>query len=425
MNNQNRPLWQRTSLTLQILIALVLAVIVGSLLRGSPENFIDKLVLPSTLVFQAMQALAIPLVFVVFISNLFTGKIFRRENLHFLPLLLTNTTIAAVIGLLISQLTHPGVVGELVGTAKEVSSAICANTNSWLGIIKNLVPETSLLKSFAENNVIQIMVIALCLGIAFQTIREEEIKKITDRELEKEDSTFLALDKVLKFSKEVAVHILGWVIALLPFAVFGFVTQIIARNEFAKFQSLVFYILAVLFALLLQICYYLIRLKISSRLGVKTFLMKGKDTFLTAFGTASSNVTANRANQVLQVMGLQKSSAVLGGFVVQRINKDGTALHLVMTALYVSQLQGLDLSVPQLFLVVVTSIFVSMSTAGIPSAGLVTMTLVFSSVCLNSDYIALISTVYWALDSSCTVVNVMGNMTFAALVDARQKVSHS
>ncbi|MBW4510485.1 MAG: dicarboxylate/amino acid:cation symporter [Scytonematopsis contorta HA4267-MV1] len=424
MNNQNRPWWQRIGLTLQILIALVLAVIVGSLLKGSSEDFIDKLVLPSTLVFQAMQALAIPLVFVVSVSNLFTGKVFRRGNLHLLPSLFINTTIAAVIGLLITQLTHPGIVEQLPGAVKE-SYSKCVNINGWLDIIKNLVPETSLLQSFAENNVIQIMVISLCLGIAFQTIREEEIKKITEQELEKEDSTFLALDRVLKFSKEVAVRILGWVIALLPLAVFGFVTQMIARNEFAKFQSLVFYVLAVLFALLLQICYYLIRLKISSRVGVKTFLMKGKDTFLTAFGTASSNVTANRANEVLQSMGLRKSSAVLGGFVVQRINKDGTALHLVMTALYVSQLQGLDLNIPQLFLVVVTSIFVSTSTAGIPSAGLVTMTLVFSSVCLNSDYIALISTVYWALDSSCTVVNVMGNMTFAALVDAKQKVSHS
>ena len=424
MNNQNRPWWQRIGLTLQILIALVLAVILGSLLKGSSKDLVDNLVLPSTLVFQAMQALAIPLVFVVFVSNLFTGKVFRRRNLHLLPLLLINTTIAAVIGLLVSQLTHPGIVGESMGMPK-VSPAACANTNNWLGIIKNLVPETSLLIPFAANNVIQIMVIALCLGIAFQTIREEEIKKITEQELEKEDSTFLALDRLLKFSKEVAVRILGWVIALLPLAVFGFVTQIVARNEFAKFQSLVFYVLAVLFALLLQICYYLIRLKISSRVGVKTFLMKGKDAFLTAFGTASSNVTANRANEVLQGMGLRKSSAVLGGFVVQRINKDGTALHLVMTALYVSQLQGLNLSFPQLFLVVVTSIFVSTSTAGIPSAGLVTMTLVFSSVCLNSDYIALISTVYWALDSSCTVVNVMGNMTFAALVDAKQKVSHS
>jgi Na+/H+-dicarboxylate symporter len=423
MNNQNPPWWQRISLTLQILIALVLAVIVGSLLKGSSKDLVDNLVLPSTLVFQAMQALAIPLVFVVFVSNLFTGKVFKRQNLRLLRLLLINTTVAAVIGVLITQFTHPGVVEQLPGTAKALSSE-CVNTNSWLGIIKNLVPQTSILLSFAENNVIQIMVIALCLGIAFRAIREEEIKKITEQILEKEDSTFVALDKVLRFSKEVAVGILGWVIALLPLAVFGFVTQIVAKNEFAKFQSLVFYILAVLFALLLQICYYLIRLKISSRLGVKTFLMKGKDAFLTAFGTASSNVTAKRANEVLQDMGLQKSSAVLGGFVVQRINKDGTALHLVMTALYVSQLQGLNLSFPQLFLVVVTSIFVSMSTAGIPSAGLVTMTLVFSSVCLDSNYIALISTVYWALDSSCTVVNVMGNMTSAALVDAKQKVSH-
>jgi Na+/H+-dicarboxylate symporter len=55
----------------------------------------------------------------------------------------------------------------------------------------------------------------------------------------------------------------------------------------------------------------------------------------------------------------------------------------------------------------------------------VTMTLVFSSICLKTENIAFIATVYWLLDSCCTVINVMGNMTVGALIDSRKEISQN
>jgi Na+/H+-dicarboxylate symporter len=70
--------------------------------------------------------------------------------------------------------------------------------------------------------------------------------------------------------------------------------------------------------------------------------------------------------------------------------------------------------------VILTSIFASVGAAGIPEAGLVTMTLVFSSVGLPTEYIAILITVDWFLDRCRTAINVMGDMTVSCLIDGKE-----
>ncbi|NJM24135.1 MAG: dicarboxylate/amino acid:cation symporter [Richelia sp. SM1_7_0] len=156
-------------------------------------------------------------------------------------------------------------------------------------------------------------------------------------------------------------------------------------------------------------------------------MVNGKSGFLNAFGSASGYASRNCTFRALHNIGLSNSSAGLGGFLIQPVNKDGTALHLAISTLFVSQLHNNHLSWVHLFVVILTSVFVSVCTAGIPNAGLVTMTLVISSLnifpkmTVNIGDIALLSTVYWLLDSCTTVINVMGNMTVAAIIDGKKK----
>ncbi len=90
-----------------------------------------------------------------------------------------------------------------------------------------------------------------------------------------------------------------------------------------------------------------------------------------------------------------------------------------MAALFISQVMGSDLSLIQQVIVVLTSIVASVGAAGIPEPGLVTMTLVFTSVGLPTEYIALLITVDWFLDRCRTAINVMGDMTVSALLDGK------
>ena len=116
---------------------------------------------------------------------------------------------------------------------------------------------------------------------------------------------------------------------------------------------------------------------------------------------------------------LRESSASLGALVGSNFNNDGTALYEAMAALFISQVLGLQLTLPQQLVVILTSIIASVGAAGIPEAGLVTMTLVFTSVGLPTEYIALLITVDWFLDRARTAINMMGDMTVSCLLDGK------
>src|ERR1043165_5806144 len=118
-----------------------------------------------------------------------------------------------------------------------------------------------------------------------------------------------------------------------------------------------------------------------------------------------------------------EESAAMGALVGSNFNNDGTALYEAMAALFVAQLLSLHLSLVQQLTIVLTSIVASVGAAGIPEAGLVTMTLVFSAVKLPIEYIALLLTVDWFLDRCRTMINVLGDMTVACLLDGKVRAS--
>jgi DAACS family dicarboxylate/amino acid:cation (Na+ or H+) symporter len=109
----------------------------------------------------------------------------------------------------------------------------------------------------------------------------------------------------------------------------------------------------------------------------------------------------------------------MGALVGSNFNNDGTALYEAMSALFIAQLLGQHLSLMHQLIVIVTSIIASVGAAGIPEAGLVTMTLVFSAVGLPVEYIALLLTVDWFLDRCRTTINVLGDVNVACLLDGK------
>lgn len=408
------PWWQRIPLTLQIIIALVFAISVGLALGAgnpSPSNatFITNLAIPAELVLKALRALATPLILVAVLHTFMTTNIPGTAGRRLAVLLLTNTTVAIVVGLLVANILRPGTWGNLVppGTTEIPTQ----NFDPW-GLFKDAVPD-SVLKPLVDNNVIQLIVIALSFGIVLRGLKSEQIAQ--------GKKGYQPIEDVIGTLFEAVIRVLNWVIALVPLAVFGIVAKIIAERGFAPFQSLAAFIIAVLLALFLQACYYLTRVKFGSWVDPLKFLAGGADAFLTAFSTSSSTVAMPITFEVLQTkIGLRESSASLGALVGANFNNDGTALYEAMSALYISQVIGQHLSLGQQLVVVLTSIFASVGAAGIPNAGLVTMTLVFSSVGLPTQYIALLVTVDWFLDRCRTAINVMGDMTVSALLDGKK-----
>lgn len=405
--------WKHIPLALQIVISIVFAVSLGTLLGGQAANnpdLINHLATPCNLILKALRALATPLIMLAVLHSFLTADIPGKSGRRLATLLITNTTVAIFIGLFVANVLKPGSWGSL---AAPLSTEAPSKTLDPWGLIQEIVPD-SILKPLVDNNVIQLIFMALAFGVVLRALKAQQIS---------EDKTdYQAIERVITILFEAVIRILHWIIALVPLAVFGIVAKTVALQGFAPFKALGAFIVSVLLALCLQACYYLLRVKFGSWVKPTHFLRGGSEALLTAFSTASSTATTPITFEaLLEKIGLRESSASLGALVGSNFNNDGTALYEAMSALFIAQVLGLHLSLPQQLIVVLTSIFASVGAAGIPEAGLVTMTLVFTSVGLPTQYIALLVTVDWFLDRCRTAINVMGDMTVSCLLDGKQR----
>jgi Na+/H+-dicarboxylate symporter len=395
-------------LYVQILLALVAAIAVGTNIGNGP--LAQSFAIPCDLILKALRALATPLILLAVLHTFLTANIPGRAGRKLTVMLLTNTTVAIVIGLGVANLLQPGKWGSIAVT--EAAGDKVASFDPW-ALLQNSVPE-AVMKPLVDNNVIQLIVVALALGIALRGLKAEQIKA--------GKTDYVPVEQLVTFLFDVVVRVLNWVIVLIPIAVFGIVAKTIAVSGFAPFRALAGLIVAVLLALGLQTIYYLIRVRLGSWVSPQRFLAGGSDAFFTAFSTSSSTITMPITFEGLRdKIGLRESSASLGALVGSNFNNDGTALYEAMAALFIAQMIGRELSLTQQLLVVVTSIFASVGAAGIPNAGLVTMTLVFTSVGLPPQYIAILVTVDWFLDRCRTTINVMGDMTVSCLLDGKKQ----
>jgi Na+/H+-dicarboxylate symporter len=403
-------------LYLQIVAALIVAVIVGVLLgAGNPvlsKEAIEHLALPCTLILKALRTLATPLIFLAILHTFMTAEIPSQSGRKLSILLITNTLVAIAIGLFVANVLRPGAGGQALAVTQGKKDAV-KQLDPW-GLISDLIPD-SVIKPLVDNNVISLIFVALAFGIVLRAIKTEQVSRgLRD---------YIAIERTIGILFDAVIRILHWVIALVPLAVFGIVSKTIALQGFAPFKSLGSFVLAVILALLLQATYYLIRVKFGSWLSPQQFIQGGSDALITAFSTASSTATMPITFEALKKIGLRESSASLGALVGSNFNNDGTALYEAMSALFISQVLGQNLSLVQQLMVMLTSIVASVGAAGIPEAGLVTMTLVFTSVGLPTEYIAILITVDWFLDRCRTAINVMGDMTVSAVIDGKHRKS--
>jgi Na+/H+-dicarboxylate symporter len=208
---------------------------------------------------------------------------------------------------------------------------------------------------------------------------------------------------------------------LAPYAVFALIASVISRFGVDVLKSLVIYALVVVFGLALHAFgTYGILVTLLARLNPLDFFRRIRAVPLIAFSTSSSNatlpVTIETAEEELGVSnGVASFVLPLGA----TINMDGTALYQGVATVFIAQVYGVDLGPGALLTIVLTATLASIGTAGVPSAGIITLILVLQSVGLAAQAgagIALILGVDRILDMLRTVVNVTGDLSAAAFV---------
>jgi Na+/H+-dicarboxylate symporter len=389
--------WHRTPLYWRILGALVLGVLVGEFMGARAAG----LALPSRMILRLLSAMAPVLILVAVMNALITADLKGKTAFRMVRLLVLNTLVAIFIGLTVANLVQPGRGSVLKPESNEGGKSLDIVTQLFENVPK------SLLGPFGDNaNVIGVIFIALAFGLAFRSLKSEP--------------AYPSLLKLLDLAMKALLRVLHWIIDIVPIGVFGIVASIVGEKGFAAFESLGKFVLAVLLALIIQATYYLLRIKYGSGATPMQLIRGARDAMFMAFSTASSTATMPLTYSCLKDrVGLRRESASMGALVGSNFNNDGTALYEAMAALFISQVVGQHLSLGEQLLVVVTSIIASVGAAGIPEAGLVTMTLVFTAVKLPVTYIPLLLTVDWFLDRSRTVINMMGDMNIACLLDGK------
>ncbi len=400
--------WKRLPLYGQILLGLFVGVMIGSLMHphwaGADSarwvqlmlGFLNAIV---DIVLRLLRAIAAPLILLAVLRSVAGTKVRGKTIGRLIYFLTLNTTTAVLVALLVANVMHPGVWANLSPPARAETHAPDLSAQL-LGNIPN-----SLLSPLVDNNVIGVILIAVAIGFAVRQLSLDNRMRIL---------------RGVDLGQSIIVILLRWVLYLVPLAVMCKVGAFLTTDGLAPFASLAWFVFAVLLALVIQTCYYLVRLKFGSWVTPLGLLRGARDALTMAFSTSSSIATMPVSYQCLtERVGVQRENAALGIFVGSNFNHDGTAVYEAMSALFVAQAIGLQLSLGQQFIVIVMSMLVSFGAAGIPEAGLVTMPLVFNAVGLPLEYVALLLPIDWLLDRCRTTVNVLGDMNVSCMLEGK------
>lgn len=388
------------NLSTKILVGLVLGVITGLALGPSGLPFATTWIAPLGNIFLSLiKMIIVPLV----LASLIVGaasvgdiKKVGRIGGKTLALYLGTTAIAIALGLVLATVLQPG-SGLALSTKAAAKAAASPSISS---VIVGLIPANPM-EALLKGNMLQIIVFALFIGISINAVGAKA-KVVHD---------------FFEGLAEIMYKIVGFIMMLAPIGVFALIVPVVAKNGPQVLLPLIKVVFAVYFGCLLHIIITYLPLIKAAGVSPMKFMKEIFPAQLIAFSTCSSGGTLPVSLKCVQE-GLGVSRQV-SSFVMPlgaTINMDGTALYQGVCALFIAQVYGIDLTMSQYMMIILTGTLASIGTAGVPGAGLIMLTLVLQTVGLPLEGIALIAGIDRVLDMPRTMVNVTGDAAVTVVV---------
>ncbi len=351
----------------------------------------------------ALKMITIPLIFAsVFISiaSLSSLKEIKDMGIKTIIYYFSTTALAVATGILIVNIIHFSPPEGLTLSAEKVHIHKEFTLES---LLQSFIP-SNIFQSLSEGKVLHVIVFSILFAISVLTIQKQK-KEVVTKFFDGINDSMLTIAK--------------WIINLSPLGVFALVAYIVAEKGLSSILSLWQYVLAVILGLFIHAVVNLGLIAfLVGRFNPLKYFFKVKEALLIAFSTSSSSATLPVSIEVAETKaGIKKKVA---GFVLPlgaTINMDGTALYEAIAAMFVASFYGIHLSIGEQIIIFFTASLAAIGAAGIPSAGLVTMTLVFTAVGIPLEGIALILSVDRFLDMLRTTVNVWGDLIGAKIID--------
>jgi len=417
--------WYKT-LHWQILIGLIAGLIWGifASLTGLQTFTIDYIQPFGTIFIRMLQLVAIPLVIaslIVGITNLNDLTKLSRMGGKTIGIYMVTTVFAITIGLTVVNIFEPGKVlpeetrDSLFASYQESiegqeEAAVELLERSPLQFIVDIVPANFFAAASDNANMLQIVFVALIIGIGLMKIPEEKARILVD--------FFDALNDVI-------IRIVGMIMKIAPYGVFALIASVIVdlggedlRGTLEILQALLVYVLVVLAGLLIHMTIvYTTLFKVFSNMSMWNFLRGIRPAQLLGFSTSSSLATLPLTmERVEKKLGVHEEVASFVLPVGATINMDGTSLYQAVAAVFIAQAVGIDLTVSQQLIIVITATLASIGTAGVPGAGIIMLVIVLQAVEVPVEGIALILGVDRILDMARTAVNITGDAAVSVAV---------
>ena len=381
----------------KIAIAFILGV-VAAVVLGPSISFVKPV---GDIFLRLLKMLAMPIIFFTLVlgaSNLELKK-FGKVGGEVILFYFITSFIAATIGLIIAMIIKPGVGFSLEG----VTFTPVAAPKSMIDTMVSWIPANPF-EALATFNILPTIIFALMFGLALAHLKssaKDHDRKIASTLIDVFDACSEIMFKIVKFVMEVA-----------PYGVFALIAVNIGGKGLGIFVQYGRLLAADYIGMLLHILLvYGVVLRIF-KVNPAKFFWGAKDAMVTAYVTRSSAgtlpVTMRCADERLGISKqIYSFSLPLGA----TINMDGTGLHMIIVAVMAANIVGHQLTLAEMLILIITVVMASVGTAALPSASLIMLVGVLSSVGLPLEIIGLIAGVDVVSDMMRTMTNVTGDLT--------------
>jgi Na+/H+-dicarboxylate symporter len=415
---------RKLALHWQILIAIVLAGIVGSIVKQytteavTPSllgvSFVSMFQYVGAIFLNALKMIIVPLItssIIVGVAGIGSGGNIGQLGWRTLLFYATTTLAAILVGLVVINAIAPGYVdgepaGEILALdapAQDISAKIEGKgAGDVAEVFKRMVPP-NIVKAAAEGQMLGLIFFAILFGY-FMTHLEHDYAE--------------PLFKFWNGVFHVMMKMTELIMKIAPIGVFGLIAAVVAETGFGAARPLAVFALAVVAALLVHSLVTLpVLLRYVGRVKPFTTLRAMSPALLTAFSTSSSSATLPVTMDTLeQKVGVSNE---VSSFVLPlgaTVNMNGTALYECAAAMFLAQAYGLDLSLGVQFTIVLIALLTSIGVAGVPSASLVAIAIILNAVGLPVEAIGVLMVFDRVLDMCRTSVNIWGDACCATIV---------
>ena len=395
---------KKLSLAVQILIALILAVIAGLLMQKVP-NVAGTYIKPfGTIFLNLVKFIVGPIVLFSIMAGIVSMKDMKKLGAiggTTLIYYFCTTAVAVSIGLLVSSVFKSSF--PALSTAS-LSYAPPKSTSA-LDTLVNIFP-SNFIVPISSANMLQVIVMAILIGFSVILLGEKAEPAVN----------------AINHLNDIFMKCMEMILKLSPIGVFCLLTPVIAANGAAVIGSLAKVLLVAYICYILHmLIVYSFTVRTLGGISPLKFYKEMAPAITFAFSSASSVGTLPLNMECTKRLGVPKE---ISSFVLPlgaTINMDGTAIYQGVCAVFIAACYGIDLTFAQMVSIVLTATLASIGTAGVPGAGMVMLAMVLTSVGLPVDGIALVAGVDRIFDMGRTTLNITGDASCTVIVSNLMK----